>query len=242
MLGWFWLVDKPVNARWLNAAEKQLLAMALAQGRPADTANASLAQVLRNPRVYLAGLVFFCLYSGSNTVSYWMPTLIRGFGVEDLKHIGLLASIPYMGALAGMYLLARSSDKHLERRWHLGLTMVLSASCFFLLGLVQGHLLLSVGLMSIGAAAAMSSLSLFWSIPPALLSPSAAPIGIAVISCIGGLAGVISQVVVGAIKSATGDLYLAFDVIGIVLLVGVLVLLLGIPARLLSERRDVDGL
>ncbi|MDD2046644.1 MFS transporter [Pseudomonas putida] len=236
LFGWFWLVDRPENARWLSAGEKQLLAAALAQGRPAETVHASLAEVLRNPRVYIAGVVFFCLYSGSNTVSYWMPTLIRGFGVEDLKTIGLLASIPYVAALAGMYLLARSSDKHLERRWHVGLTVLVGASCFFLLGPAQGHLLLSVVLMSIGAAAAMSSLSLFWSIPPALLAPSAAPIGIAVISCIGGLAGVISQVVVGAIKSASGDLYLAFDVIGGVLVVGVVVLLVGIPARQLSER------
>ena len=236
LFGWFWLVDKPDDARWLTAQEKSLLAAGLAQGRPADTAHATLAQVLRNPRVYVAGLVFFCIYSGSNTVSYWMPTLIRGFGVHDLKTIGLLASVPYMCALIGMYLLARSSDKRLERRWHVSLTLLLSATCFLLLGPVQDHLLLSVVFMSIGAAAAMSALSLFWSIPPALLSPSAAAVGIAVISCIGGMAGVISQVVVGAIKSATGDLYLAFDVIAGVLVLGAVVLLVAIPASHLKER------
>jgi MFS family permease len=82
LFGWFWLVDKPHDARWLTPQEKHMLAAGLAQGRPADMPNASLAQVLRNPRVYVAGLVFFCIYSGSNTVSYWMPTLIRGFGVH----------------------------------------------------------------------------------------------------------------------------------------------------------------
>ncbi|MNO49807.1 putative metabolite transport protein NicT [compost metagenome] len=236
VFGWFWLVDKPADARWLSAQEKQVLATALEQGRVPDTATASLAQVLRNPRVYIAGLVFFCIYSGSNTVSYWMPTLIRGFGVQDLKTIGMLASLPYLLALLGMYLLARSSDKRLERRWHVSLTLLVSATCFLLLGPAQGHLALSVALMSIGAAAALSALSLFWTIPPALLTPSAAAVGIAVISCIGGLAGVISQVVVGAIKSATGDLYLAFDVIAGVLVVGALVLLVAIPAGQLKER------
>ncbi|MCY1429824.1 putative metabolite transport protein NicT [compost metagenome] len=236
VFGWFWLVDKPADARWLSAQEKQVLATVLEQGRVPDTATASLAQVLRNPRVYIAGLVFFCIYSGSNTVSYWMPTLIRGFGVQDLKTIGMLASLPYLLALLGMYLLARSSDKRLERRWHVSLTLLVSATCFLLLGPAQGHLALSVALMSIGAAAALSALSLFWTIPPALLTPSAAAVGIAVISCIGGLAGVISQVVVGAIKSATGDLYLAFDVIAGVLVIGALVLLVAIPAAQLRER------
>ncbi|WP_191833446.1 MFS transporter [Pseudomonas fluorescens] len=236
VFGWFWLVDKPAQARWLSEREKQLLASALEQARGADAEHASLAQVLRNPRVYLAGLVFFCLYSGSNTVSYWMPTLIRGFGIHDLKTIGLVASLPYLLALIGMYLLARSSDKHLERRWHVALTVLVSAACFALLGPVQGHLLLSLTLMTLGAAAALAALSLFWTIPPALLSPSAAAVGIAVISCIGGVAGVVSQIVVGAIKSATGSLYLAFDVIAVVLVVGALVLLLAIPARQLLER------
>ncbi|WP_449433161.1 MFS transporter [Pseudomonas putida] len=236
LFGWFWLVDKPADAAWLSAQEKQLLASALAQGQTAGSAHASLAQVLRNPRVYIAGLVFFCLYSGSNTVSYWMPTLIRGFGVENLKTIGMLASIPYLLALVGMYLLARSSDKRLERRWHVAVTVMVGATCFFLLGPAQGNLVASVALISVGAAAALTSLSLFWTIPPALLTPAAAPVGIAVISCIGGLAGVVSQIVVGAIKSATGDLYLAFDLIGVVLIVGVLVLLLAIPARQLTER------
>lgn len=236
VFGWYWLVDKPADARWLTAQEKQLIASGLVQGQPANTPHASLAEVLRDPRVYIAGLVFFCIYSGSNTVSYWMPTLIRGFGVEDLKTIGMLASLPYICALIGMYLLARSSDRYLERRWHVGLTMLVSAGCFFLLGPAQGNLLLSVFLMSLGAASALSALALFWTIPPALLAPSCAAIGIAVISCIGGLAGVISQIVVGAIKSATGDLYLAFDVIGAVLVVGTLILLFAIPARHLKER------
>ena len=140
LFGWFWLVDKPADARWLSAQEKQLLATALQENRRTDTANESLAQVLRNPRVYVAGIVFFCIYSGSNTVSYWMPTLIRGFGVQDLQTIGLLASLPYVVALVGMYLLARSSDKYLERRWHVGGTLLVSATCFFLLGPAQGHL------------------------------------------------------------------------------------------------------
>jgi len=236
VFGWFWLVDKPDDAHWLTARQKQLLATALAQGKGAETTSASLGQVLRNRQVYIAGLVFFCLYSGSNTVSYWMPTLIRGFGVQDLKTIGLLASLPYLVALVGMYLLARSSDKRLERRWHVALTVLVSAGCFALLGPAQEHLVFSVMLMTVGAAAALASLSLFWTIPPALLSPSAAAVGIAVISCIGGMAGVISQVVVGAIKTATGSLYLAFDVIAVVLVVGAVLLLVAIPAKQLKER------
>ncbi|MBM7061733.1 MFS transporter [Pseudomonas sp. UL073] len=236
LFGWFWLADRPSQAHWLSDEEKRLISDGLAQGSTGAAPQVRLLEILRNPQVYIAGLVFFCIYSGSNTVSYWMPTLIRGFGLEDLRTIGLLASLPYACALVGMYLLARSSDKHLERRWHLAGTILVSAVCFFLLGPAQSNLVASVALMSIGAACALSAVALFWSIPPALLAPASAAAGIAVISCIGGLAGVISQIVVGAIKTATGSLYMAFDVIGAVLVIGALILLIGIPARALREK------
>ncbi|MGQ7819284.1 hypothetical protein ACUTAH_27000 [Metapseudomonas furukawaii] len=139
--------------------------------------------------------------------------------------------------MVGMYLLARSSDKHLERRWHVALTTLVSAACFLLLGPAQGNLVLSVALMSLGAAAALSAVALFWAIPPALLTPSSAAIGIAAISCIGGLAGVVSQAAVGAIKSATGSLYLAFDVIAVTLIAGALLLLVGIRAHHIKDRK-----
>jgi ACS family phthalate transporter-like MFS transporter len=157
--------------------------------------------------------------------------------VEDLKTIGMLASLPFAGAIVGMYLLGRSSDKRLERRWHVAVPMLVSACCFFGLGFAQGNLPLALGLMGLGAAAGMCAVPLFWTIPPAFLASASAAGGIALISAMGNLSGVVSQAVVGAIKSATGSLYLAFDLIGVVLVLGALVLLIMIPARQLRERR-----
>ncbi|MFC5695943.1 MFS transporter [Pseudomonas sp. GCM10022186] len=238
LFGWFWLTDRPEQARWLSDEEKRQILGALT--REPGGAHSHFAGVLRDPRLYIAGLVFFCVYSGFNTVSYWMPTLIRGLGLEDLQLIGLVNSLPFLGGLCGMYLIGRSSDRHMERRWHLALTMLAAATCFVLFGFVQGHALSSLVLLTLGAAAALSAVPLFWTIPPALLSPSSAAGGIAVISSIGGLAGVISQAAVGAIKTATGSLYLAFDLMAAMLVIGAVLLLIGIPARRLRERHGED--
>ncbi|QEY62945.1 MFS transporter [Metapseudomonas lalkuanensis] len=235
LFGWFWLTDRPEQARWLSDSQKRQILAALASEKP-SIAHSHFGGVLRDPRLYIAGLVFFCIYSGFNTVSYWMPTLIRSFGLEDLQVIGLVNSLPFIGGLCGMYLVGRSSDRHMERRWHLGVTMLLAATCFVMLGFVQGHALLSLGLLTLGAAAALSAVPLFWTIPPALLSPAGAAGGIAIISSIGGIAGIISQAMVGAIKTATGDLYLAFDLMAAMLVIGALLLLIGIPADRLRER------
>ncbi|MNO78025.1 putative metabolite transport protein NicT [compost metagenome] len=233
VFGWFWLTDRPEQAGWLSDAEKQVIAADLAAEQKTHGHAERLLDAFRDPRIYIAGLVYFCIYSGSNTVSYWLPTLIRGLGLEDLKLIGLASSLPYATALVAMYVLGRSSDKRRERRWHLAGTMLVSAVCFSLLGFVQGQLLPSLVLMSLASAAALSALPLFWTIPPAFLTPTRAVAGIALISSIGNFAGVVSQAAVGAIKSATGSLYLAFDMIGVVLVAGALLLLIAIPARIL---------
>jgi predicted MFS family arabinose efflux permease len=238
LFGWFWLTDKPAQASWLSDSEKKVIISALAVAPAKSGPSGGFGEVLRDPRVYIAALTFFCINSGSHTATYWMPTLIRGFGVQDMKTIGMLCSLPFIGAFCGMYLLARSSDKHQERRWHVGLTMLVSAGSFFLVGFAQASLPLTVLLLSLGAAATFSAISLFWTIPPALLSPAKAAGGIALINSMSSLSGMVSQMAVGAIKAATGSLFMAFDVIAAVLVLGALVLLIGIPARLLHERRS----
>jgi len=241
LFAWFWLDDKPHGVSWLSAREKAIVQAQLASEHAAgDGSHASFRHLLRDPRVLMAGLVFFCIYSGTNTVAYWMPTLIQSLGLSDLGRIGLVSSLPYCIALVAMYLLGRSSDKHLERRWHLALTMFTGAACFLLLGLFQGNLPLSLAFMSLGAAACLSAVPLFWTIPPAYLSGPLAAGGIALISTLGGIAAMIAPVLVGAVKTRTGSLFVAFDVIAGLLVLGALVLLLGIPARLLRERGKPD--
>ncbi len=238
LFAWFWLDDKPQQVKWLSEREKQIVQDALAaEHREAGAGHGSFLHLLRDPRVFMCGLVFFCIYSGTNTVAYWMPTLIQGFGLADIRQIGLVSSLPYAVALVAMYLLGRSSDRHLERRWHLALTMLTGAGSFVLLGLFQGNLMLSVLFMSLGAAACLSAVPLFWTIPPTYLSGASAAGGIALISSLGGIAAMVSPVLVGGIKTQTGSLYLAFDVIAGLLVIGASVLLLAIPARVLRGHR-----
>lgn len=240
---WFWLVDNPEQAKWLTVREKLIIKISLLSERvPVENEKSSLKQVFLDPRVHLMGLVFLCIYSGTNTITYWVPTLIREFGVQDLHQIGLISSLPYLFALIAMYFLCRSSDKHLERRWHLALTMAVGALSFMLLGFAQHDLTIFILLLTVGCGACFSAGTLFWTIPPTYLSVTAAALGIAWINVLGSLAAVISPAVVGAIKTQTGSIYLAFSVIGVLLVIGAITILLAIPARLLKEQKSINTL
>ena len=56
----------------------------------------------------------------------------------------------------------------------------------------------------------------------------------------GSMAAAISPALVGFVKTQTGSIYLAFGVIGALLIVGAILLLVVIPARLLKEQKNVQ--
>lgn len=237
VFAWYWLDDQPAHVKWLTAQQREIVIDNLRADQHEGGARAqTLRSIIGNPRAYLPGVVFFTIYAGTNTVAYWMPSLLQGAGILDMHRIGLISSGPYMlGALA-MYLLGRSSDRRLERRWHLVATMVSAALGFLLMHVTRDNVVLSTVFMTIGAGACLAAVPVFWTIPPAYFNPGVAAAGIALVSSIGSLAALVSPVAVGAIKAHTGSLYVAFDVVGGLLLAASIIVIVAIPADALRER------
>nr|WP_241025695.1 MFS transporter [Burkholderia sp. Tr-20390] len=101
---------------------------------------------------------------------------------------------------------------------------------------MQRNLGLAVLLLTIATAGHLSSLSVFWTIPSTDLPPASAAAGIAVVSSIGGLGGLVGPSLIGYVKSTTGSLEVGLQVAGCFVLFGSILLLVNIPARLLSKR------
>lgn len=242
MLGvfaWFWLVDRPKDAKWLTERQKYIVQQTLMpdQTQTVQTVRTSFKSLLLNGRVLLAGFIYFGIFAGANTTTFWLPTMIKESGISNLRHIGLITSLPYITAFILMYILGRSSDKYQERRWHLAIPMVVGAACFALFGLVSGNVPLSIGLLLLAATACVSSFPLFWTIPPTFFSSASAPVGIAIVSTIGTLAAVLSPIIVGVIKTYTGNIHMALYAVALLLFCGAAAVIFGIPARLLKENK-----
>lgn len=118
VFAYFFLVDKPADARWLSEREKKLLAADIVQP---ETSHSSFLTVLKDPRVYIMAFSYFCFICGIYTISFWLPTMIKNAGIVDVMQIGLYSAIPYLVGGVVMLLLARSSDRLRERRWHVAL-------------------------------------------------------------------------------------------------------------------------
>src|SRR6185312_4485337 len=130
----FYLDDKPDDAKWLTADEKSLIRHNLDLEQAGAHAGAhghdlaSFLNALKDPKVYVLSFSYFCFICGVYMISFWLPTLIKEMGVSNPLHVGLYAAIPYGITTVGMIWIGYHSDRTLERRWHCALPSFLGAA------------------------------------------------------------------------------------------------------------------
>ena len=227
-----YLVDRPGQATWLPASERDWLLAMLANERPVTgNAGAGVFSAIRNRQVWMLALVYF----GVNTVSYgislWLPKLIHSLsGVGELT-IGMLSAIPYIAAAMAMVAVGLHSDHSRERRWHTALPAFAGA-----IALVAAAYSTSVGpsilAISVAVLAVFSVVGPFWAMPAAILSDSAAAAGIAFINSMGNLGGFVGPYVIGVVRTSTGQFKGGLLLVGAALAMsGVVVLAVRLPPR-----------
>ena len=228
IVAYFYLQDKPEDARWLSASEKKVLQANLDndQKNVASASHASLGQMLRDRKVYVLALVYFLLLGATYTMVFWVPTLVKSWGVTDLMQIGLYAALPSLIGVFGMILIGRNSDKHGERRWHFAASVTLAAIGLGITTLTQGDLSASLAGLSLAVIGIASATPLFFTITTEYLSKAGAAAGIALISSLGNLGAAASPAVTGAITARTGSpVYSMYLVMALYLLSGIILLL-----------------
>jgi MFS transporter, ACS family, tartrate transporter len=201
----FYLTDGPEKAHWLAADQRDWLIDRLRRERMFREAQArhSLWEALAHPRVLVLGLVYFGAAAGSYALGFWLPTIVKDFGVTNFQ-TGLITAIPYVIGAVSVLAWPLVSDRMHERKWNTALAFLVAAgglavSTYFP-DPVQKMTALSVGAIGLFAIA-----PLFWTLPTAFLSGTAAAGGIALINSIGNLAGFAAPYAMGYLKDATGS-------------------------------------
>jgi MFS transporter, ACS family, tartrate transporter len=232
-VAYFYLTDRPADATWLSADQRDWLQRRLA-AEDAQRVHASPGSILASLydyRVLALALIYFgdvaCLYG----VSFWLPSIVRGFGVS-IAATGWISSIPYIVGFLGMIWWGLRSDKQGERTYHL-------AGALLIAGLgVGGSAFLAdpvakMVALTIGALGVYSALPIVWTLPTAFLAGATVAPGIAAINAIGNLSGYFGPFVMGWIKDRTGDFRWGLVTIAACAIVAlVITLLLGHDAEL----------
>ena len=217
-----------MEARWLTEAEKADLAGNL-DAEEKQKAEHRLIDAFKSGKVYALCAVYFTLMIGLYGIAFWLPTIISKLGVKGYLDVGLISAIPYGVATVGMLLLSRHSDKSGERRLHYVFNVTAGALGLILSGVFVEQPTLSVLFLSIGALGVIGSMPIFWPIPSAFLTGTAAAAGIGIVNSIGNLGGYVGPNIAIWIKAFSADPSAPLYAIAVLLLIGAGVVLLFIP-------------
>jgi MFS transporter, ACS family, tartrate transporter len=202
---YFYLTDLPADASWLATDERTWLTTRLvAERRQREAAhNLSVWQAVLNPRVWALALVYFGIVAGNYGVGFWLPQIIKGFGLTNAM-TGWITAIPYAISAAFMVWYGRRSDAKVERKGHTAFALAIAAAGIAASTLTSDPTLTIIA-FTVGACGVFGAPPVFWTLPTGVLSGTAAAAGIAVINSIGNLSGFFGPYAMGWIKDATGS-------------------------------------
>jgi MFS family permease len=226
----FVLTDRPENASYLSDAEKQVVVEDMEADRRArvTAASTTVAETLRNPKVWLMVAVYFTS-TFMNTNNIWFPTLLRGVGAKSVTEAGYILAGIWVFAAIVVLAFCHNSDRIGERKWHIMISGSLAAAAYFVLPFAAGSLWLTAVLIALGVAFAYAFFMVFWTVPPVFLEARGAAMGIAMISALGQFGGLTGPAVVGWAFQETGNIYIGFSLAAGILLIGTLIAVFAIP-------------
>ncbi len=221
----FLLPDRPRTAKFLSEKEKVALETMLAK-EAGGADHTSLRDGLLSPRVWRFALIYLALVLGLYGFGFWAPQMIQGLGDLSNFHVGLIAIIPFALAAVAMVVWGQVSDRARERKTFLAIPAFLGAAGF-LVSAFAGDPVVTVAAFTIGAIGIYASLPVFWTLPTAMLSGTAAAGGIALINAVGNLGGYLGPFAIGSLLERTGSYASGLVVISVVLLIGGVLALAG---------------
>jgi MFS transporter, ACS family, 4-hydroxyphenylacetate permease len=235
----FYLTDRPETSSWLKPSEVAALNSLLDRHDAEKSAARPIWSQLRDKRVVMLALAYFCLVNTLNANSTWIPTIVRDvLKSYSQTSVGFITAIPAISALILMPVWTFSSDHTRERRGHVVAALALAAVGWLIVIYAERPELRLLG-MIFTTSGGFCAMSVFWTLPQAFLSEAARPAGIGLISAVGLLGSAVSPTVVGYLRDLTGNFAAGLFYVSALLVVGaVLVLVASSPRYSLPHLKE----
>jgi MFS family permease len=228
---WFYLTDKPEDAKWLSATERTWLRRELdaEQTESENRGHVPARRILRDGRVWALALAYFGLIYGLYSLAFFLPTIISGFQERfgttfSVFEKGLVNAVPYVPAAIALFLWSRHIAKNGFKSWHIALPTLI-AGLSVPVALYMNSPYLTILVIAVTACGIFMALPNFWSLPPQFLTGAAAAAGIAFINTLGNVGGFSAPYVTGWLKDLTGDEKIPLMITGGFLVLSAVILL-----------------
>ncbi|SYZ33469.1 Inner membrane transport protein RhmT [Propionibacterium australiense] len=221
VIAFFYLKDKPEDCPWLTAEEVASLRVQLdaeAAANSGEKSERNVMAALTSGRVWVLSLIYFGFIYGLYALSFFLPTIIKGFGAQfgielSILQQGLVTAVPYAFAAIAMNVWSRDVTRRGLRSWHIGVPAAIGGVSIPV-ALFVGSPVIAIGVISITAMSIFAVLPNFWTLPTQFLTGAPAAAGVALINTIGNIAGFSAGYITGAIHDWTGGYVVPMFVVG----------------------------
>ena len=238
---YFYIADKPKDAKFLSEDEKATLIAALERdeeerrrSQPQGPKRSVTRQILSR-NMLLISFAYACLIATFSALTLWTPQIIRGMSTTAMPFwfIGVLVAVPPSCSILWMLYWTRRSDRNKERFWHCVAPMLVAAAGWTLAATVAYPPVQLAGLV-VASAFALSAWPVFFTTPSILLPREARAAGLAFLNTVGIGGSTLSPLLVGYLRDTTGGFTIPMLAIASLLVIGVVLMLL-IPRGLLER-------
>ncbi|MDR0416752.1 MAG: MFS transporter [Propionibacteriaceae bacterium] len=208
-LVWFWLPDRPAQAKWLTDEEKTLLTDQLAREDTGATSKrgglAALLPVVKDTQIWLIIAVYFTHQIAVYSLSYFLPSIISSYAAFTTFQTGLLTAIPWIAAAIGGLLIPKYATSLGRSKGLISGGLALVCGGLTMAALASSGLVMAMIGFVLAAFAFFIIQSVLFTFPPQRLSGASMAGGIALVNCFGLAGGFLGPTIMGQLETATGN-------------------------------------
>lgn len=189
-----YLVDRPRDAKWLTAPQRDALVAALEAEDQAKRAHSpgTVLQALFNGRVLYLCAIYLLIQASVYGVVFYLPTQVAGLMGRKIGFtVGLVAAIPWLCSALAAYVVPGYADRHRRHRTVAAVTLFISAAGIAASVAVSQPIVALIALC-FAAAGFISVQPVFWHFPAAFVSGAAAAASFGLINSFGAVGGFIA--------------------------------------------------
>jgi MFS transporter, ACS family, tartrate transporter len=207
VITWFYLTDRPAQAKWLPEDEKAWIVAELAKEHQAkvDCGGSKILQGLANPQVWLLAGIYFFGVTGMYGFTFFLPAVVERFKGTSVVVQTLISTAPYVLGLIAILWNGAHSDRTGERRWHTAVPLLLASVAMGCAAFFANNTILAATFLCLLGLTLYAYLPVFWTHPTARLTASSAAFAIGLINSIGNLGGYVGPKIVGELKTRSGN-------------------------------------
>jgi ACS family tartrate transporter-like MFS transporter len=215
---WFYMTDRPEQARWLPADEREWLTRELQAELDAKKRirKPTTLQAFADRRVLRLVIAYFLALTGTLGTIYWIPTFLKRLSGASNQTVTWLLLAPALIGAAGMLINGWHSDKTAERRLHTAIPLMTAGLMFGLVVLDRQGGTFAIVCLLLGSGLVYPYYPTFWAIPTMMLSEAVAAATFGLINSIGQLGGLVGNYTIGLLNDRTHSLTASFALIAVV--------------------------